>query len=152
MKRSAAILGVTILAVLAQGVAGYADNPECVAGLPNSPIKIEVFSDFQCPSCRTFYLETIRPVIDNYARFNKVSVYYYDFPLAQHPYARQAARFAIAARQLGRAQWTADGKVEAAVARSLSPEDFARVKKLSESPGVSEEIERTVMIGNSRGV
>ncbi len=166
MKRSAAILGVTILAVLAQGAAGYADNPECVAGLPNSPIKIEVFSDFQCPSCRTFYLETIRPVIDNYARFNKVSVYYYDFPLVQHPYARQAARFAVAARQLGRAQWTqvtdglyseqalwsADGKVEAAVARSLSPEDFARIKKLSESPGVNEEIERTVMIGNSRGV
>jgi protein-disulfide isomerase len=164
MRRSAAVL-VVMLAV-AGVVAAYGDDLECVAGLPSSPIKIEVFSDFQCPSCRTFYLETIRPVIENYARFNRVSIYYYDFPLAQHPYARQAARFAVAARKLGRAQWaqvtdalyseqalwSADGKVEAAVARSLSPEDLAKAKKLMENHIIDEEIERAIMIGNSRGV
>ncbi len=167
MTKSAAVLGVAIVLALADGAVGFVDdNPECVAGLPNAPVKIEVFSDFQCPSCRTFYLETIRPVIENYARFNKVSIYYYDFPLVQHPYAREAARFAVAARRLGRAQWTqvtdalyseqalwsADGKVEAAVARALSPEDLARTKKMVQSPAVNEEIERAVMIGNSRGV
>jgi protein-disulfide isomerase len=163
MKRSA-ILGI-LLAILG-GAIGYGNDSDCVAGLPGAPIKIEVFSDLQCPSCRTFYLETVRPVIDNYARFNRVSVYYYDFPLNVHPYARQAAKYSVAARMLGRAQWTqvsdalyseqalwsADGKIEAAVSRALSPEDLAKIKKLIDSPSVNEDIQRTIMIGNSRGV
>ncbi len=167
MRRSAAVLGITIVLGLAGPAPGFVDESlECVAGLPNAPVKMEVFSDFQCPSCRSFYLETVRPVIENYARFNKVSIYYYEFPLKQHPYARVASRFAVAAKRLGRVQWaqvsdalyteqalwSADGKVEAAVARALSPEDLARAKKIMEGPAVDEEIDRAVMIGNGRGV
>ena len=32
----------------------------CVGGKPIAPLKIEVFSDYQCPACREFYLTDVR--------------------------------------------------------------------------------------------
>jgi protein-disulfide isomerase len=160
---------IWLVAILACGV-GHAfalnNNVGCAAGSPGAPIKIEIFSDFECPSCRTFYLETIRPVIDNYARLNRVLVVYYDYPLLQHKYAREAARFAIAARRLGleqwlkvsdalygqQAQWSETGKVDWVVAQVLSPEDLVSLKKLMAGPEIDQEIDRAVMLANSRGV
>ncbi len=164
MKTSAAFIGLVLVLALTSGMAVPADNVEPVAGPPNAPIRIEVFSDYQCPSCRSFYLETIRPIIDTYGKTNRVCVIYYDYPLVQHAHAREAARFAIAARRLGKwvqvsdglyseqAIWSADGKVEAAVARSLTPDELARTKKLINDPSVTQEIERDIMIANGRGV
>ncbi len=158
---------IWIIAVgLFGAIAPAADNVESVVGPPNAPIKIEVFSDYQCPSCRTFYLETMRPVIKNYGHTGKICVIYYDIPYQQHPYARVAARFAVAARRVGKAQWlqvsdglyseqalwSADGNIEAAVARSLSFQDFARIKKMLDGPAVDQEIQRDTMIAIGRGV
>ena len=42
-------------------------NVDCVSGKPAAPIKIEVFSDFQCPGCRDLYLNTMRSVFSDYA-------------------------------------------------------------------------------------
>jgi protein-disulfide isomerase len=165
MKRRAAILVAVLTAVLTAGSLS-AGNDDCSIGLQGAPIKIEVFSDFQCPSCRTFYLDTIRPVIQNYARLNKVCLVYYEFPLMQHPLARECSRYAVAARQLGRAQWeqvtealysrqaewSQTGKVEWVVAQSLSADDFARVKQLANTPEVEQEINREVALATSRGV
>jgi protein-disulfide isomerase len=166
MTRSVAALGWILSIGLFGAVGVGADNAECIVGPSNAPVKIEVFSDYQCPSCRTFYLETIRPVIDAYGGTGKICVVYYEFPLQQHAYAREAARYAIAARRLGKTQylhvsdalyseqalWSADGKVEAAVARALSPDEFARLKKVLDGPGVGQEIDRDIMVGNGRGV
>jgi len=166
MTRSVAALAWIIAAGLFGAIAASADDVECVVGPSGAPVKIEVFSDYQCPSCRTFYLETLRPVIENYGHTGKICVIYYDFPLQLHPHAREAARFAIAARRVGKAQWlqvsdglyseqalwSADGKVEAAVARSLSVEDFARIQKMLDGPAVGQEIQRDIMIANGRGV
>ena len=65
-------------------------------GAPDSPVKIEVFSDYQCPACRTFFLDTIRPILAGYSSSNKVSVVYRDFPLD----AAQAAVSATSAHEL----------------------------------------------------
>ncbi len=34
------------------------EEADCVRGNPDAPIRIEVFSDYQCPACRAFYLQT----------------------------------------------------------------------------------------------
>jgi protein-disulfide isomerase len=166
MKRHAAILGVALTVVVLAGASPSAGNDDCSIGLQGAPIKIEVFSDFQCPSCRAFYLDTIRPIIQNYARMNKVCLVYYEFPLIQHPLARECSRYAVAARHLGRAQWeqvtealysrqaewSESGKVEWVVAQTLSADDFAKVKQMAHSPEVEQEINREVALATSRGV
>ncbi len=123
-----------------------ADPPsgQILGGSLNSPVRIEVFSDFQCPHCRDFFLGTIRPLLQEYSSKDKVCVIYHEFPLAGHPYAREAARYTEAAAQLGQqkllplydsiftnqAQWSEDGKLEATVAKALPQDDFLKVKKV----------------------
>ena len=74
-------------------------------GLPSAPVKLEVFSDYQCPSCRTFYMTALRYVLTDYAMQNRVSVVYHDLPLQTHQYSREASRYALAAQRLGREYW-----------------------------------------------
>jgi protein-disulfide isomerase len=60
-------------------------------GDPNSPVKLMVFSDYQCPGCGVF-ASTMEPQIR--ATFgDRVTEIYHDFPLIQiHKYAFLAAR------------------------------------------------------------
>ncbi len=37
-------------------------------GDPNAPVKIEEFSDFQCPYCRVFHEETFPQILRDYVR------------------------------------------------------------------------------------
>lgn len=60
-------------------------------GLPDAPVKIVEYSDFECPSCRTVQKE-IRDLFKNYP--GKVRLTFKHFPLASHKwsvYAHQAA-------------------------------------------------------------
>ncbi len=41
-------------------------------GSKTAPITMEVFSDYQCPACRSFYQSTYRQVIDSYVSAGKV--------------------------------------------------------------------------------
>lgn len=45
-------------------------------GDPNAPVVIEEFSDFQCPYCRQFALQTMPQIIDNYVATGKVYFVY----------------------------------------------------------------------------
>jgi protein-disulfide isomerase len=137
-----------------------------LGGALDAPIRIEVFSDFQCPACRTLYLETIRPVLREYCSKDKVCVIYYDFPLQMHPYARVAARWAQAARSLGRAQWLAvvdalythqpkwseNGSIEATVSGVITAEELQKLKKGLNDPAIERQIERELTLGNQREV
>ncbi len=42
------------------------------SGNPNAPVKLTVFSDYQCPYCREFWSTTEAQVIDAYVKTNKV--------------------------------------------------------------------------------
>jgi len=137
-------------------------------GSPDSPVKIEVFSDLQCPGCRELFIKVLQPVMRDYQ--DKVSVIYYEFPLSGHQYARQAARYVVAADKLGQqkalsvyeaifsdqAYWSSDGNLEYSVAKALSGEDFQRIRQIMRDTAylreIDETVEKSVRYGMSKGV
>ncbi len=135
-------------------------------GLPSAPVKLEVFSDYQCPSCRTFYMTALRYVLTDYAMQNKVSVVYHDLPLATHQYSREASRYALAAQRLGReywlrltealyenqALWSQGGQFDAILARVLGAADFTRVKAILQDPAIDRTLESEIAMAQSRQV
>lgn len=78
---------------------GKAQTPESQA--PDSEVKIEVFSDFQCPFCKAF-----APAISELNRNGVVGirtkVLFRNFPLGFHPFAQLAAQASVAAREQGK--------------------------------------------------
>jgi len=141
-------------------------SDQCLGGRLDAPVRIEVFSDFQCPACRAFYVSTIRQVLKDYSTRDKVCVVYHEFPLAMHPYAREAARYSVAAQRLGRAQWAAvvdalyenqerwslDGKIDAALLGAVSAEDFAKIKRMLGEASIEDAIARDIALGQQRQV
>ncbi|MBI4021365.1 MAG: thioredoxin domain-containing protein [Candidatus Aenigmarchaeota archaeon] len=81
-------------------LAGLEDD-DPVDGNPEAPVTIIEFSDFQCPFCGRFYLETL-PGIQNYIADGRVRIIYRDFPLSFHPEAQPAAEAAECAKEQGK--------------------------------------------------
>ena len=139
---------------------------QILGGSLDAPVRIEVYSDFQCSYCRQLYLETIKPLLQEYASKDKVCVIYHEFPLAMHPYAREAARYSEAAAQLGQQtllpvydflftdqdKWAKDGSLEATVSKALSAEDFLKLKKLLQDSSINAAIEKEIRLGLERKV
>jgi len=162
----AAFLILTAALSAAGQTATNREDEQYLCGQPNSPVKIEVFSDYQCPVCREFYLETLKPLAADYASGNKVYIVYHDFPLEMHQFSRKAARFALAARRLGRerwlrvadvlykeqAQWSQDGNIEAVLAKALDPTELVRLKKLAADPAIDAAVGQEIMLGQSRSI
>jgi protein-disulfide isomerase len=138
-----------------------------LGGALSAPVKIEVFSDFECPSCRELYLEVMRRIIVEYAAQNKVCLIYHEFPLTSiHRYSLEAARIAEAAAQLGRdkelkvfdalfmdqAQWAQDGKFEATIAKALTRAEMQKVKTLMGDPAINAAIQKEVELGQQRQI
>ncbi len=133
-------------------------------GSKAAPITVEVFSDFQCPACRVLYQQTLRQVIDAYVAEGKVYLVHRDFPLPIHSHAREAARWASAAAQIGKFEsveqalyanqdtWTANGNIEAVVAAVLSPAEMRKAHHLLQNGQLDAAIDRDVALGKSRGV
>ena len=138
---------------------------QCI-GSPNAPLKVEVFSDYQCPACRGFYFDIARPLMADYTTTGKACLIYHEFPLRGHQYARRAAQFAEAAARLGpqqwirvtdalfyyQPQWTNDGQVEQTVARALTEKEMDIVRRLVDDPGIDAAVESGVRDGQRRGV
>jgi protein-disulfide isomerase len=116
--------------------------PNKTYGVSTAPIKMELFTDYQCPTCGVFYEGTLRNMISDYVALGKVYVIHHDFPLPMHKYSGQAARWANAAARVGQFQavegalydnqaaWSADGNIEKFISAAMSSADFARVQKL----------------------
>ncbi len=66
-------------------------------GDPNAPIKIEEFSDYQCPYCRRFSLETEPQLVETYIATGKVYFTYRSFGEFIGPESRAAAEAAYCA-------------------------------------------------------
>lgn len=142
------------------------DPTPYAGGTPNAPVKIEVFSDYQCPACRRFYLESIRQVLIEYSRDNKVSVVYHDFPIENHRYSPLATRYALAARRLGQSQWLRvieslyadqslwieNGNIEPVVARALSPEELEKVRQWVHSPEIGKQLDKAILLAKERSI
>ena len=137
-----------------------------VCGTLDAPIRLDVFSDFQCGYCRAFYLETVVQVRKIYAPEDKICIIYHEFPLDMHPYGRKAARYSLAAQRVGRDQWLAamdalytkqeqwalDGNIDAALKGAVSVEDLDRIKKNLQDSLIDEAIARDIALGLKKGV
>jgi protein-disulfide isomerase len=139
------------------------DEPsgQMLGGSLNSPVKIEVFSDFQCPACHDLYLNTIKQVLQEYSSKDKVCVIYHEFPLSIHQYSKEAARYSEAAARLGQQkllavydsvftdqqQWSKDGSLEITVSKSMPSEDFQKLKKIMQEATINTEIEKEIQHG-----
>jgi protein-disulfide isomerase len=75
-------------------------------GPPDAPIKIEVFSDFQCPACQDFAQRTEPFVIENLVKAGTASLTYRQFPFiddrAPYKESDQAANASMCAMEQGR--------------------------------------------------
>jgi protein-disulfide isomerase len=126
----------------------------------------EAFSDYQCPQCRIFYLDTARQLMDTYIPAGKVYYVHRDFPLSMHSHSREAARWATAAAIAGvfptaeqalyskQDEWGATGKIEDTLASALSPADMKKVRMIEATQGaqIDAAIAKDMALGESRGV
>lgn len=77
------------------------DDP--IRGDPNAPITIVEFSDFQCPFCARFHVQTLPFLLEDYIDTGKVNLVYRDFPIQSiHPNALPAAVAAECANEQGK--------------------------------------------------
>jgi protein-disulfide isomerase len=116
-------------------------------GSRTAPIKMEVFTDYECPMCRNLYEQTLRPMIADYVASGKVYLVHHDYPLdnLEHKYSGQAARWANVAAQFGEFEaaegalydnqqgWSADGNIAKYMAGTMSSSDFRRIAKVMET-------------------
>lgn len=121
-------------------------DPVKAFGSRSAPITMEVFSDYQCPSCRGLYEGTLRPLMDDYVASGKVYLVHHDYPLPMHKYSRVAARYADAAARIGKfrevegalfdnqAAWSESGDVEKYVAAAVGPADMKKIDRMMPAP------------------
>jgi protein-disulfide isomerase len=135
-------------------------------GSPSAPVRIDEFSDFQCPACGNFYRNTMRQVIDNYVSTGKVFVVHHDFPLSMHSHSREAARWANAAAAAGlfeqveqalftkQDDWGETGKIEPMLADVLSAAEMKKVEMIyqQDGPQLDAAIESDLALGRSKNV
>jgi protein-disulfide isomerase len=134
-------------------------DPHKAFGSKNAPITMEVFSDFQCPACKTLFLTTNRQLMDNYVSTGKVYLIHRDFPLPMHAYSRVAARYARAAAEIGKVEpvekalfenqekWEQNGDVDGTVAAVLSSAEMTKVRALVKGGTLEPLIDKDVQLG-----
>ncbi len=69
---------------------------DAMLGSPDAKVTIVEFSDFQCPFCGRFFMETEPKIIDAYVKTGKVKFYYKHFPFLgnESKWAAQASECA----------------------------------------------------------
>ncbi|MDH3312094.1 MAG: DsbA family protein [Nitrosopumilus sp.] len=79
-----------------------ADN-DPIIGNPDAPITIIEFSDFQCPFCARFHIQTLPLILEQYIEQGKVKLVFRDFPIQSiHPNALPASVAAECANEQGK--------------------------------------------------
>lgn len=147
------------LACAAQAQANV--HPGKLKGSQVSAVQVEIFSDYECPACKTMHEQVERQMIRDFADTGKILIIYRDFPLPQHRYSRQAAKWANAAARMGRfsrvadalfesqESWARSGNVEKAATQGMTPAEAAKLKSLLASPELDADIERDLKLGRS---
>lgn len=143
-----------------ESVAGVNDiDPHKAFGSKNAPIVMEVFSDYQCPACKSLFETTNRQLMDNYVTTGKVYLIHRDFPLPMHAYSRVAARYARASAEIGKIEpaekalfdnqekWEQSGDVDGIIAAVLSPADMTKVRALVKGGSLEPLIDKDFALG-----
>lgn len=134
-------------------------DPHTAFGSKTAPVVMEIFSDFQCPACKTLYNATNNKLMDNYVSVGKVYLIHRDFPLSMHAYSRIAARYGRAAAQIGKFEpveqalfqnqekWEQNGDVDGTVANVLSAADITKVRALVKGGTLDAAIDKDFALG-----
>lgn len=77
-------------------------DDDAFLGNKNAPVTLIEFSDFQCPFCRKFMIDTLPQIKKEYIDTGKARLVYRDFPLSFHPGATPAAEGAECAEEQGK--------------------------------------------------
>ena len=148
--------------VLALGIAGSPSaqtKTTRAVGPVTAAVRIDLFSDFQCPACKALHEQTIKRVKEEFAQKGKIRLVHHDFPLPQHKYARPAAILAAAADRLGKydavadalfhqqESWGQSGNVDAVVDSVLTPEERKKLREIAKDPAILASIERDIQLG-----
>jgi protein-disulfide isomerase len=146
---------------LAAGASAQDVDKGKILGSPSAPVRIDVYSDFACPACRTFHEQTLPMIVRDYVQTGKAYIVNREFPLAiaEHKHSRAAANYAVAAGRLGiyqpvsdvlykeQANWNATGKVWETVATVLTPEQQKKVQAIARDPAVAASVQKDVDAG-----
>jgi protein-disulfide isomerase len=136
-------------------------DPHEALGSKSAPVVMEVFSDFQCPACKTLFVSTNRQLMDNYVNTGKVYLIHRDFPLPMHAHSKVAAEYSRAAAQIGKLEpveevlfqnqekWEQTGDVDGTVASVLSSSEMTKVRALVKSGTLDAAIVKDQALGNS---
>ena len=128
-------------------------------GNPSAPLRLDLYSDFQCPHCKMLHETVLPAILRDYVATGKAYLVSREFPLNGHPYAREAAGYATAAARIGKYQpvadaifqnqnsWGMTGKVWDTVAAVLSAADQKKVQALAKDPSVLAEVQLDVDAG-----
>jgi protein-disulfide isomerase len=143
----------------AQASAASDIDPHEALGSKSAPIVMEVFSDFQCPACKTLFTTTNRQLMDNYVSTGKVYLIHRDFPLPMHAHSKVAAQYSRAAAQIGKLEaveeilfgtqetWEQSGDVDGTVAKVLSASEMTKVRALVKGGTLDPSIARDQALG-----
>jgi len=141
--------------------ANVAANLAKVIGNPGAPVRIELYSDFECPGCKAFHDMVLPLIVRDYVATGKAYLVSHEFPLTMHRYSREAANLATAAARIGKYQpvadalfhdqqsWAVSGNVWGAVASVLTPEEQTRVQALAKDPSVLAAVQQDVDLAMS---
>jgi protein-disulfide isomerase len=135
------------------------------AGSPNAPLTMELYTDYQCPSCRAFYLDVLPSVMSQFVATGKVRLIHRDFPLPMHAYSKLAARYANAAGELGsydtvatqifrtQPEWEQNGNVDGEVAKVVPPAEMQKIRELVKNDShLDDTINADLALGNQDGI
>jgi protein-disulfide isomerase len=133
------------------------------SGSPTAPITIEIYTDYECPSCRNLYMTVLPSLNTDFVATGKVHLLHRDFPLPQHQFSKLATRYANAAGTIGKydlvanqifvtqPEWDQNGNVDAAVAKVLSAGDMERVRALVKNDThLDDSVTRDVAMANQQ--
>jgi protein-disulfide isomerase len=141
-------------------------DPNKSFGNPSAPIRLDIFSDFECPACRNFHLNTLPQLERDYGSTGRIYIVTHEFPLniPAHKYSREVADYATAAARVGKyeavadslfqnqptwyAEGTSPGKFWDFISAVLTPAEQKKVQMLAKDPSVLAEVQNDVNLGN----
>jgi protein-disulfide isomerase len=135
-------------------------------GNPSAPVRLDVFSDFECPACRNFHVNMLPQIERDYGPTGKLYIVQHEFPLniPAHKLSREVAAYATAAARIGKYDVVADAlfqkqpswyteapnpiKFWDVIAGVLTPAEQKKVQALAKDPSVLAEVQSDVDLGN----
>ena len=137
-----------------------------ISGSLSAAVECELYTDYQCPHCATYYLNNLPQLLSGYVETGKVRLIHRDLPLWQHQYSRLAALYANAAGEAGyyevaatrlfrtQAVWSVDGAIDQQLAHVLPANAMARVRELVKNDAARLEavIDGDVASARARGI